>query len=96
MVKVPKNIMSYCPRCNKHTVHTVALYKGGRERALSEDRRRITRKRKGYGSSRRPVQKRKAKVTKKQVLKLTCKECKYINHREGVRLKKIEIIELKK
>lgn len=95
-MKVPRSIMSYCPRCNKHTVHTVALYRGGQERTLSKGRRRVTRKREGYGSSREPVQKRKAKVTKKQTLKLTCKECKYITHREGVRLKKIEVVELKK
>ncbi|RLG07131.1 MAG: 50S ribosomal protein L44e, partial [Thaumarchaeota archaeon] len=33
----------------------------------------------------------KAKLTQKQTLKLTCKECGYTIHKKGIRLKKLEI-----
>ncbi|OYT56641.1 MAG: 50S ribosomal protein L44e [Desulfurococcales archaeon ex4484_217_2] len=90
-MKIPKEIRTYCPRCNTHTVHTVTIYKHGRRRALAEGERRYRRKQEGYGSKRKPEQKRFAKVTKKVVLKLKCKKCGYISHREGIRLKKAEI-----
>ena len=90
-MKIPKEIRTYCPRCNTHTLHTVTIYKHGRRRALAEGERRYRRKQEGYGSKRKPEQKRFAKVTKKVVLKLKCKKCGYISHREGVRLKKAEI-----
>ncbi|MCD6458177.1 MAG: 50S ribosomal protein L44e [Thermofilum sp. ex4484_82] len=92
-MKVPKEIRTYCPRCKKYTAHTVTLYKAGKRRSLSEGERRYRAKQKGYGSKRKPEQKRTAKVTKKQVLKLKCRECGYILHKKGIRLKKIEIVE---
>jgi len=93
-VKVPKTITTYCPRCKAHTLHSVALYKGGKRRALAEGERRYAIKKEGYGSKRKPEQKRFAKVTKKQVLKLTCRKCGYVLHRKGVRAKKFEIVEV--
>jgi len=95
-MKVPKVINTYCPRCKRHTPHTVTLYKAGRRRALAQGERRYARKKKGYGSKRKPEQKRFAKVTKKQVLKLTCRNCGYTLHRKGIRLKKIELVEVVK
>ena len=89
-MKFPKRIRTYCPRCRTHTEHTVAIYKHGRRRALSEGERRYRRKQEGYGSKRKPEQKRFAKVTKKIVLKLRCIKCGYILHRRGIRLKEIE------
>jgi len=91
-MKVPREIRTYCPRCRKHTVHTVSLYKPGKRRSLAEGQRRYLAKLKGYGSKRKPEQKKTAKITKKQVLRLKCRECGYIRHREGIRLRKIEIV----
>ena len=93
-MKIPKKIRTYCPRCGKHTIHTVTIYKTGKRRSLSEGQRRYERKNKGYGSKRKPEQKRFAKVTKKVVLKLKCTQCGYITHREGIRLKKAELTEV--
>jgi len=92
-MKVPKEIRTYCPRCKKYTPHSVSLYKPGKRRSLAQGERRYKAKQKGYGSKRKPEQKRTAKVTKKQVLKLKCKECGYIIHKKGIRLKKLEIVE---
>jgi len=93
VVKVPKVIVTYCPRCKTHTEHSVTIYKAGKRRALAEGERRYRRKQEGYGSKRKPEQKRFAKVTKKIVLKLKCRKCGYILHRRGIRLKKVELVE---
>lgn len=90
-MNVPKEIKTYCPRCNKHTVHTVSLYRDGRRRALAKGERAHERERKGYGGQKYPMLRRKAKTTKKQTLKLKCKDCGYTLHKEGIRLKKLTI-----
>jgi len=92
-LKVPKVIVTYCPRCRTHTKHSVSLYSHGKRRSLAAGERRYRAKQKGYGSSRKPKQKRFAKITKKIVLKLKCQKCGYILHREGIRLKKVELVE---
>jgi len=90
-MNVPREIVTHCPRCNKHTVHTVSLYRDGKRRALARGERAHARERKGYGGQKYPILRRKAKVTKKQTLKLRCKDCGYILHRKGIRLKRLEI-----
>jgi large subunit ribosomal protein L44e len=94
-VKIPKRIRTYCPRCRTHTEHTVVIYKAGKRRSLAEGERRYRRKQEGYGSQRKPEQKRFAKVTKKVVLKLRCVKCGYVLHRRGIRLKKAELVEVR-
>lgn len=93
-MRIPKRIRTYCPRCKAHTVHTVVIYKHGKRRSVSQGERRYRAKQKGYGSKRKPEQKRFAKVTKKVVLKLKCTKCGYVLHREGIRLKKAELVEV--
>jgi len=90
-LKIPKTVNTYCPRCKAHTPHSVAIYKHGKRRTLSQGQRRYLRKQEGYGSKRKPEQKRFAKVTKKVVLKLKCTKCGYALHRKGIRLKKAEL-----
>lgn len=92
-MKFPKAIRTYCPRCNTHTLHSVQVYKHGQRRSMAEGQRRYERKQEGYGSKRRPEQKRYAKVTKKVVLKIQCRTCGYKRHILGIRLKKIELVE---
>jgi large subunit ribosomal protein L44e len=92
-MKVPKVIVTYCPRCKTHTEHSVTIYKHGKRRTLAQGQRRYLRKLQGYGSKRKPEQKRFAKVTKKVVLKLKCTKCGYIQHRKGIRLKRVELVE---
>jgi len=88
-MKVPKVIRTYCPRCNKHTEHTVTLYKAGKRRKLALGERRHEREKRGYGGQKYPLQRRFAKTTKKQTFKLQCKVCSHILHREGIRLRKV-------
>ncbi len=93
-MRFPKRIRTYCPRCNTHTIHTVQVYKHGKRRTMSEGQRRYLRKQEGYGSKRRPEQKRYAKVTKKVVLRIQCTQCGYRRHILGIRLKKIELVDV--
>ena len=90
-MKVPKIIKTYCPKCRTHTEHTVTLYKAGKRRALSTGERHHKREKRGYGGQKYPLQKRFAKTTKKQTLKLGCKVCGYTRHKDGIRLRKLTI-----
>ena len=90
-MNVPRQISTYCPRCETHTEHTVSLYKEGKRRALAKGERHHKRERKGYGGQKYPMLRRKAKTTKKQTLKLRCRECGHILHRKGIRLRRITI-----
>ncbi len=90
-MNVPKEIATYCPRCKTHTSHSVSLYKEGKRRALAKGERRHERERRGYGGQKYAILKRKAKTTKKQALKLKCKQCGYTRQKKGIRLKKMEI-----
>ncbi len=90
-MNVPKEIRTYCPKCDKHQTHRVTLYHAGRRRPLAEGERRHERKKQGYGGQKYPLQRRFAKTTKKQTLILECKECSYKRHRKGMRLSRITI-----
>ncbi|HDI31643.1 MAG TPA: 50S ribosomal protein L44e [Thermofilum sp.] len=92
-MRVPNKIRTYCPKCRSYTEHSVTLYKPGKRRTLAAGQRRYLAKQKGYGSKRKPEQKKTAKTTKKQVLKLKCSVCGYIIHKKGIRLRKLEIVE---
>jgi len=91
-MKVPKEIRMLCPRCKKHTAHTVSLYKKAKQRGSSLGARRHAEDKKGYGGQKFPELKRTAKTTKKQTLMMKCKECKYIIQKHGMRVRKLEIV----
>jgi large subunit ribosomal protein L44e len=88
---MPKQNRSYCSRCKKHTIHTISIYKKGKDRATALGNRRHAEDRKGYGGQKFPELKRTSKTTKKQTLKLKCKECGYQLMKPGMRLRKLEI-----
>ncbi len=90
-VNVPKEINTYCPKCKGHTVHTVSLYKAGKRRALARGERHHEREKEGYGGQKYPLQHEFAKTTKKQTLRLKCKTCNYMYHKDGIRLRKLNI-----
>jgi len=91
-MNTPKEVNTYCPKCNSHKVHTVSLYKAGKRRALAKgERHHELREKKGYGGQKFPRQRTFAKTTKKQTLRLKCKSCGYMRHKKGIRLKKLII-----
>jgi large subunit ribosomal protein L44e len=91
-MNTPKEVNTYCPKCQSHQVHTVSLYKAGKRRALAKgERAHELREKKGYGGQKFPRQRKFAKTTKKQTLRLKCKSCGFMRHKKGIRLKKLII-----
>jgi large subunit ribosomal protein L44e len=92
-MNTPKQVNTYCPKCQTHKIHTVSLYKAGKRRALAKgERAHAIREKKGYGGQKFPRQRKFAKVTKKMTLRLKCKSCGYMRHKKGMRLKKLTIV----
>ncbi|CAL1531900.1 unnamed protein product, partial [Lymnaea stagnalis] len=79
MVNVPKQRRTFCKgkKCKKHTVHKVTQYKAGKASLYAQGKRRYDRKQSGYGGQSKPVFRKKAKTTRKIVLRMECTECKY-------------------
>ncbi|KAH3635426.1 hypothetical protein KXW67_006109 [Aspergillus fumigatus] len=78
IVNVPKTRRTYCKskECRKHTQHKVTQYKAGKASLFAQGKRRYDRKQSGYGGQTKPVFHKKAKTTKKIVLRLECTACK--------------------
>ncbi|XP_057312441.1 uncharacterized protein LOC130653961 [Hydractinia symbiolongicarpus] len=93
MVNVPKTRKTFCKgkKCRKHTLHKVTQYKAGKASLYAQGKRRYDRKQAGYGGQTKPVFHKKAKTTKKIVLRMECTECKY---RKQVPLKRCKHFEL--
>ena len=81
MVHVPKTIRSYCRKAKKHTVQKVSQYKTGKASLVAQGKRRYDMKQKGFGGQTKPIFRKKAKQTKKIVLKLECTKTKSKNFR---------------
>ena len=94
-MKMPKKVRRYCPICGKHTEQTIRREKVGarNRRKLAADQRRVTRKKKGYGSFPRPNPKGREKPTRKLDLRYKCTECKKENIiGKGFRAKRFELV----
>ena len=77
MVNMPKTKKTYCRfACKKHTTHKVTQYKKGKESTKAQGRRRYDTKQKGFGGQKKPIFRKKAKTTKKVVLRLEFSVCK--------------------
>merc|ERR1719181_2008720 len=78
MVQIRKLRNTYCAAsgCHTHTPHRVSQYKKGRESLAAQGKRRYDAKQRGFGGQKKPIQKRKYKITKKISLRLECSECK--------------------
>eukprot|EP00871_Galdieria_phlegrea_P005292 jgi/Galph1/5764/GphlegSOOS_G4341.1 len=96
-VVVPKTRRTFCPgKCRKHTLHKVSQYKRGQESAYAQGRRRYDRKLKGYGGQPKPILRKKAKTTKKIVLRLECVDCHRKTQHTLKRCKHFELGDQKK
>merc|ERR1719323_837987 len=70
--------MTYCAnkKCRKHTLHKVSQYKTGKKSPVCQGERRYHAKQAGYGGQTKPIFRKKAKTTRKIVLKFECTKCK--------------------
>ncbi|ELW63376.1 60S ribosomal protein L36a [Tupaia chinensis] len=74
MENVPKSQWTLCRKCGKHQPHKVTQYKMVRDSLPAQGKRRYDRKWSGYGRQTKPIIQKKAKTTKKIVLRLECVE----------------------
>ena len=79
MVNVPKTRKTFSKKLNKHTTFKVTQYKAGKASLYAQGKRRYDRKQSGYGGQTKPVFHKKAKTTKKIVLRLECTKVSLIN-----------------
>ena len=93
MVNVPKAKRAFCKgkKCMKHCMHKVTQYKTGKASLFAQGKRRYDRKQSGFGGQTKPVFKKKAKTTKKIVLRLQCNVCKTVSMHPIKRCKHFEI-----
>ncbi len=73
-MKFPKEINTFCPKCNGHRMHKVKLYSKGKSRSMAKGNRSHERSLYGHGSK-RAGKKAVKKQGKRQKVILTCKEC---------------------
>ena len=92
-MKFPKHVNRYCPKCHKHTRHTVSLYKKGKEDFQTQGWRRFYRKKDGYGSFPKERFKKNAKINKKSLPVYECPECDNKHYGKSYRVKKFELHE---
>ncbi|MCJ7635799.1 50S ribosomal protein L44e [Candidatus Bathyarchaeota archaeon] len=91
-MKAPKTLTTFCPKCNKHTDHSLSMYRKGHDRPMAAgNRRSLIRKRKGYGGQRDPRQRKTAKTTKKATILMRCAKCGYKLVRTFGRLRKLDL-----
>merc|ERR1711879_803181 len=93
MVNLPKWRNTYCPhpKCKSHKKFKVTQYKKSAESKQAQGRRRYDRKQQGFGGQSKPILRKKAKTTKKLVLRLECTECKWKNQCPIKRTKHFEL-----
>merc|ERR1719277_91782 len=93
MVNVPKTRKTYCKAkdCKNHQLHKVTQYKAGKASLYAQGKRRYDRKQSGYGGQSKPVFRKKAKTTKKIVLRMTCVKC---NQKKQLSIKRTKHFEL--
>ena len=89
-MEIEKEVKTFCPKCNKHTVHSVKLYSKGPGFGIGMNigNRRNVRKRKGI-KGKVKGQATMKKISKKQKALLKCKVCNYTVEKVfGTRTKK--------
>ncbi|XP_053522880.1 60S ribosomal protein L36a-like [Artibeus jamaicensis] len=73
-MNAPKTSRTFCKKCGKHRPHKVTQSKKGKDFLYAQRQRCYNRKRSGYGERTKPIFWKKAKTTKKIVLRLECVE----------------------
>ena len=93
VMNIPKEINRFCPKCKKHTIQKISIYKAGKRRGSAAGERRHALRKKGYGGQKFPKLAKPAKTTKKVTQIFTCPVCKKKSLKKaGIRIKKFELI----
>ncbi|OYT62397.1 50S ribosomal protein L44e [Thermoplasmatales archaeon ex4484_30] len=87
----PSKIMTYCPSCQKHTLHEIETVKRKKASELKQGQRRFRRVTAGYRGYPRPKPEGREKPTKRVSLRYRCKECGKAHQKKCIRAKKFEL-----
>lgn len=90
-IYMPRKTFCKGKKCKKHTLHKVTQYKTGKASLYAQGKRRYDRKQSGFGGQTKVIFRKKAKITRKIVLRLECTECKY---RKQLAIKRCKHFEL--
>uniref|UniRef100_A0AC35G695 60S ribosomal protein L44 n=1 Tax=Panagrolaimus sp. PS1159 TaxID=55785 RepID=A0AC35G695_9BILA len=71
--------------------YDLTQYKKGKESKFAQGRRRYDRKQSGFGGQTKPIFRKKAKTTKKIVLRMECVDCKHRLQKAIKRCKHFEL-----
>jgi len=94
-MKFPKKTRTYCPKCNKHTVHDIDLVKKKPRGSMKHGQRIFKRKMLGYGSFPREKPEGREKSSRRVDLRYKCTVCgKKHLHGGGWRAKKFELVKV--
>lgn len=93
MVKMPRTIKRYCPKCKKHQTVEVERVKKRRASELKWGQRRFRRVTAGYTGFPRPKPEGREKPTKRILLRFACQTCGYKVQPAAQRAKKFELTE---
>ncbi|XP_076724861.1 large ribosomal subunit protein eL42-like [Callospermophilus lateralis] len=74
MVKNPKTRQTFCKKCGEHQPRKVTQYTKGKDSLYAQGKWQYDSKQSGYGGQTKPIFRKKAKTTKKIVLRLECVE----------------------
>ncbi|XP_036125223.1 60S ribosomal protein L36a-like [Molossus molossus] len=74
MVTGPKTRRTCCKKCGEHQPHKVTQYRKGKNSLYAQGKWHHNRKQSGYGGQTEPIFRKKAKTTKRIVLRLECVE----------------------
>ena len=91
-MNLPKAKNTFCPKCNKHTIQKLSIFKAGKRRGMAAGERRHAQRKKGYGCQKFPKLAKPAKTTKKVTQIFTCPECKKKIMKKGIRIRKFELV----
>mmetsp|Transcript_19671 Transcript_19671/g.27763 ORF Transcript_19671/g.27763 Transcript_19671/m.27763 type:complete len:107 (-) Transcript_19671:47-367(-) len=93
MVNHPKEQKAFCPhqQCRNHQKFKITQYKTGKASLFAQGKRRYDRKQSGFGGQTKPVFHKKAKVTKKIVLRMKCQKCDWVGMKVLGRCKHFEL-----
>ena len=91
-MNLPKAKNTFCPKCNKHTIQKISIYKAGKRRGMAAGERRHAQRKKGYGGQKSPKLAKPAKTTKKVTQVLTCPDCNKKMMKKGIRIRKFELV----
>merc|ERR1712196_236048 len=92
MVKYPKEKKTFCLKCQTHRLVKITQYKSGRASLKAQGKRRYDMKQRGFGGQTKPIFHKKAKTTKKIVLRMKCTECEHVMLHVLKRCKSFELI----